>query len=126
MTHPTTQCYSLGIPDSVIEELLGLKNPLRRHIMPYINGNPKTKKVLKEMVAAFQAGQPYPPPPAGMSTSRQPRPVTAFQPGPAGLGPDVSSPNFSGDVLVEGPHYPAPHTWYARVTIVNGVVVKVK
>ena len=29
-------------------------------------------------------------------------------------------------VCVEGPHYPAPHTWYAGVELVDGVVVKVK
>ncbi len=36
-------------------------------------------------------------------------------------------PNDRGIVYLEGPHYPAPHTWYAQATVdVNGVVVKVK
>jgi hypothetical protein len=32
----------------------------------------------------------------------------------------------SGDTSVEGPWSPQPHTWYARVTLVNGRIVKVK
>ncbi len=30
-----------------------------------------------------------------------------------------------GTVYLEGPHYPAPHTWYAKATVKDGVVVKV-
>jgi hypothetical protein len=29
-------------------------------------------------------------------------------------------------VSVEGPHYPKPHKWYARVVVKDGVVVKVE
>jgi hypothetical protein len=32
----------------------------------------------------------------------------------------------NGTAYVEGPHYPAPHTWYATVELRDGVVVKVK
>jgi hypothetical protein len=32
----------------------------------------------------------------------------------------------NGTETVEGPHYPKPHTWYAKVTMKNGVVVKVQ
>ena len=30
-----------------------------------------------------------------------------------------------GEVSVEGPHYPEPHRWYARVKLLGGRVVKV-
>lgn len=34
--------------------------------------------------------------------------------------------DYSGEVSVEGPHFPQAHTWYARVVIENGRIVKVK
>jgi hypothetical protein len=68
----------------------------------YTDINFKTKKALKEAVAAGTA-------------------VTAYQPGPFGGNvPD------NGQVYLEGPHYPAPHTWYAKATMKDGVVVKVQ
>lgn len=67
----------------------------------YTSRNFKTKKALKEAVAANQ-------------------PVTVFQPGPFGDAPE------NGWVTLEGPHYPAPHTWYAQALLENGLVVKVK
>lgn len=70
--------------------------------MAYIDGNPQSKKQLKEWVDSGKT-------------------VTAFQPG---LGPDLS--NYTGTVSVEGPHYPKPHKWYASVTLENGRVTKVK
>lgn len=33
--------------------------------------------------------------------------------------------NVTGEVSVEGPHYPKPHTWYARVRAEEGAVVEV-
>lgn len=33
---------------------------------------------------------------------------------------------FNGTEWVEGPHAPAPHSWYAKVTVKDGLVVKVK
>ncbi len=45
--------------------------------------------------------------------------VTLFAPG-------LGSPKMDGTESVEGPHYPAPHTWYASVTMKDGVVVKVR
>lgn len=65
----------------------------------YVEPNCKTKKELKERVAAGEA-------------------VTVFSPGPYPCKTD-------GDVSVEGPHYPKPHTWYARVQVVGGRVTKV-
>jgi hypothetical protein len=66
----------------------------------YADINYKTKKALKEAVASGAQ-------------------VGVFNPGPFGDAPD------NGTVSVEGPHYPQPHRWYARVTLVDGVIVKV-
>ena len=66
----------------------------------YTDRNFKTKKEFKMAVAAGGAIRLYAP----------------------GLGQPVES----GREFVEGPHYPAPHTWYAQVEMRNGVVVKVK
>jgi len=41
------------------------------------------------------------------------------------FAPGLGKPNDNGTETVEGPHYPAPHTWYARVTVKDGVVTKV-
>lgn len=45
--------------------------------------------------------------------------ITLFAPG-------LGAPKMNGIEYVEGPHYPAPHSWYAAVVMVNGVVTKVK
>ena len=42
------------------------------------------------------------------------------------FSPGLGTPKLEGTEYVEGPHYPDPHTWYAQVSIVNGLVVKVK
>ena len=67
----------------------------------YTEINFKTKKALKEAIAAGKR-------------------VTVFQPGPFG-----GDPPQNGKVALEGPHYPEPHRWYAQATLVNGVVTKV-
>lgn len=77
--------------------------------MSYTTINFKTKKALKEAVAQFNDREIV-----------KGNPVTCFQPG---LGPDLS--NFTGKVYLEGPHYPAAHTWYAEAELVDGKVVKV-
>lgn len=68
----------------------------------YVMPNFKTKKALKDALAAG-------------------RTVEVFQPNAviAGLVPD------NGEVTIEGPHYPEPHRWYARGKVVNGKLVKV-
>lgn len=66
----------------------------------YANTNFKTKKELKEAVKAA--------------------PVPCHQPGP--FGPNV----MDGNHCCEGPHYPAPHKWYARVTVKDGKIVAVQ
>jgi hypothetical protein len=68
----------------------------------YVTPNFKTKKALKEAVAAGEV-------------------VRVFQPGP--FGGNVPS---GGSGCAEGPHYPEPHRWYAEITWEAGRVVKVK
>lgn len=68
----------------------------------YTHTNFKTKKALKEAVAAGQR-------------------VTVYQPGPFG-----GNAPTSGKITLEGPHYPEPHKWYAEAVLENGVIVKVK
>lgn len=68
----------------------------------YTVANFKTKKALKEAIAAGYK-------------------VEIFQPGPFA---DCAPKN--GKVFLEGPHYPEAHTWYASAEIKDGFVVKVK
>lgn len=72
----------------------------------YTTTNFKSKKALKDAVAA------------GMQ-------VGVYQPNDMFDNPQAK-PDFTGRVSVEGPHYPKPHSWYATVEIVNGVITKVK
>jgi len=49
----------------------------------------------------------------------------------AGVRHDTYSPGpfparTEGRDVVEGPHYPKPHRWYASVVVKDGVVVSVK
>ena len=66
----------------------------------YADGNPKTKKELKQWLADGKR-------------------VTAFQPG--GFFPSQTD----GSAVIEGPHYPKPHRWYAQVMLKDGRIVKV-
>ena len=66
----------------------------------YVQPNYKTKKALKDAVAAGTR-------------------VTIYSPGPF-------PPKMNGIDYVEGPHFPEPHRWYAQVEVVDGIVVKVK
>ena len=68
----------------------------------YTDRNFKTKKALKEAVANGEE-------------------VTYFQSGPFG-----GNAPTEGTISLEGPHSPAPHTWYAQATVKDGKVVKVK
>lgn len=49
--------------------------------------------------------------------------VTVFQPAAEIFG---TVPPENGTAAVEGPHFPKPHTWYARVTLKDGKIIKVK
>ncbi len=68
----------------------------------YVNPNFKTKKALKEAVAAGKI-------------------VTIYQPGPFG-GNELKNGAFA----IEGPYYPEPHKWYANVVVKDGFITKVK
>ena len=65
----------------------------------YVTPNFKTKKALKEAVKAGER-------------------VFVFSPGPWPA-------KTNGTESVEGPHYPEPHRWYARVEVEDGEVTKV-
>ena len=78
----------------------------------YTDKNFKTKKALKEQVAAYNAALA-----AGDTDTANRLEVTTFAPG-------LGSPKQNGTECVEGPH--GYHTWYAEVTKKDGVVVKVK
>lgn len=67
--------------------------------MAYVEPNFKTKKALKEALAAGTY-------------------VPIFSPGPFPC-------KTEGVEFVEGPHYPKPHSWYAKVQVEGGRVVKV-
>lgn len=70
--------------------------------MSYVNPNYKTKK---EFVSAVKSGvkhEPYNP--SGMFTNN----------------------SFAYNDVIEGPHYPQPHRWYAQVRVENGIVVSAK
>lgn len=66
--------------------------------MAYCVTNFPTKKSLKEAVASGAI-------------------LRVFQPGP--FGPDVKD----GKVALEGPHYPAAHSWYATAEVKDGIIV---
>ena len=67
----------------------------------YTETNYKTKKALREAVA-------------------EGREVHVYQSG--GMFPGKTD----GTVTLEGPHYPAAHTWYASAEIVDSVIVKLR
>ena len=68
----------------------------------YTVENFKTKKALKEALKAKPTGIP------------------CYQPGL--FGPSVED----GRCCCEGPHYPAPHTWYATVVVKGGKIISIK
>lgn len=68
--------------------------------MAYATVNFKTKKALKEAIAAG-------------------RQIGVFSPGPFPVA-------TNGTVTIEGPHYPEPHRFYATATVVDGIITKVK
>ena len=66
----------------------------------YTTTNFKSKKALKEAVAAGKQVRLY--------------------------SPGYGTPPENGSCGVEGPHYPEPHRWYATVTVKDGIVISVK
>jgi len=67
----------------------------------YVTENFKTKKALRDAVAAGQT-------------------ISVWQYGPL----HVPIPT-DGKATVEGPWYPQPHKWYGQVTLKDGKIVKV-
>jgi hypothetical protein len=67
----------------------------------YVQPNYKTKKALGQAITAGES-------------------ITVFQAG--GVFPTDAS---DGEKYIEGPHYPEPHRWYARVRVQDGLVTKV-
>ena len=68
----------------------------------YTDKNYRTKKQLKEDVAA------------GVQ-------VTYYQPGPFGGNEPTEV-----TIYLEGPHYPEAHKWYASAVVKDGYIVSVK
>lgn len=68
--------------------------------MAYVTRNFKSKAELKRAVAAGEQLETY---------------------NPSGCFPSTQN----GTDTIEGPHYPQPHRWYARVQVANGIVIKV-
>ncbi len=69
--------------------------------MSYVNPDYPSKKAFKEAVAAGKQHHTY---------------------NPSGMFPTPQN----GTDVIEGPHYPKPHRWYAAVIVKDGIVVKVK
>lgn len=68
--------------------------------MTYVSQNFKTKKALKTALAEGKS-------------------IEVFQPG-------LGTVPHDGRVFLEGPHYPAPHSWYAEGRMENGKLVSVR
>lgn len=68
--------------------------------MAYVSPDYKTKKALREALAADV-------------------PVDVYQPG-------LGTVPHNGTVSLEGPHYPRPHTWYGTGTMKDGKLVSIK
>ena len=90
--------------------------------------NFKTKKALKEAVALRQrwlsaVAESAPPGSANEAKLKAlpPAKIEFWQRNNMFGTPTIEN----GVQTVEGPHFPKPHTWYARCTIVDGEVVKV-
>lgn len=89
----------------------------------YSSINFKSKKAFKEHVKLYVEQQKLSAAELDEMESKNPgslvSPVEVFAPG-------LGSPPYNGKCCVEGPHYPRPHTWYASVTVKDGIVVSVK
>lgn len=90
--------------------------------MSYTRFNFPTKAALRRAVAARAdlAGSPFPNDPVvAADLGRANRELTLQHTSIVGNEPT------DGEAFLEGPHYPRPHTWYAKVQVKDGVVVKV-
>ena len=69
--------------------------------MSYVDPNYKTKK---EFVAAVKSGRVH------------------YTYNPSGMFPVKQD----GEDVIEGPHYPQAHRWYASVRVKDGIVISAK
>lgn len=69
--------------------------------MSYVDPNYKSKK---EFITAVKAG------------------VKHYTYNPSGMFPTPSN----GTDVIEGPHYPKPHKWYASVVVKDGIIISAK
>ena len=69
--------------------------------MAYVDPDYKTKKLFIEAVRSGTQHSTY---------------------NPSGMFPTTQN----GNDVVEGPHYPRPHKWYASVVVKDGVVISAK
>jgi hypothetical protein len=69
----------------------------------YASKDFKTKKAFKEAIAAGKK-------------------ITVYEPNSDLTGAVVPQ---NGKVAIEGPHFPASHTWWATATLKSGYVIKV-
>lgn len=69
--------------------------------MAYVDPNYPTKKAFIEAIKAGVEHRPY---------------------NPSGMFPEPQN----GTTVIEGPHYPKPHRWYASAVVKNGIVISAK
>jgi len=68
----------------------------------YTEKNFKTKKAVKEAIAAGEQ-------------------IKVYQPGPFGTGTETGTQT----VYLEGPHFPQAHKWYAKGQLTDGILTKI-
>lgn len=73
--------------------------------MAYTVTNYLTKKALREAIAS-----PTPP---------------RIRWGVSLVSDPAEAPDYTGVAFLEGPHYPRPHTWYAKVQVTNGRITRI-
>jgi hypothetical protein len=69
--------------------------------MAYVHPDYSTKKAFREAIKAGIQHETY---------------------NPSGMYPTTSD----GTDVIEGPHYPKPHRWYASVIVKDGIVISAK
>ena len=97
--------------------------------MAYVDPDYPSKKAFREAINGSircqRCGKP-----AEDATALHGTPLHPFKPGelarpetynPSGMFPTTQN----GTDVIEGPHYPQPHRWYAKVRVEDGRVVKV-
>lgn len=81
--------------------------------MSYVRRDFKSKKDFKASIAFMMANGGPAATPNGLTRDLTIMPTSIIGDGP-----------INGRAFIEGPHYPAPHRWYAQVEVTAGVVTK--